>query len=72
MKEMLGNLADGEIEFYKSVRHANVIMEIPILTRMLRQWKNGTESYQSFNAFEWMYSSFLILPLRDLFFVNCN
>ena len=22
MKEMLGNLADGQIEFYKAVRHA--------------------------------------------------
>lgn len=47
MKEMLDNLADGQIEFYKAVRHAsNRIVRVPRLNSRCRPWKNGIGSYQ--------------------------
>ena len=47
MKEMLGNLADGQIEFYKSVCCASLTEKYNQITNNLvhRLWKNGKESY---------------------------
>lgn len=58
MKEMLGNLADGQIEFYKAVSDPIAIL-VPIqLTHTFerRPWRNGRELYPSFNAFVLMSS----------------
>lgn len=42
MKEMLGNLADGQIEFYKAV--STLFLQLRrVLNRLSRRWKNGRE-----------------------------
>lgn len=54
MKEMLGNLAEGQIEFYKAVR-PSVHMSLKVLM-FCRRWKNGTESSLLYSAFAWTFS----------------
>lgn len=52
MKEMLGNYADGQIEFYKAVRD-HYVVAVPCNTELQphRRWRSGTGSYQSSNAY---------------------
>lgn len=45
MKEMLGNFADGQIEFYKAVSSFPLLLLIPALIATIRRWRNGTASY---------------------------
>ena len=45
MKEMLGNLADGQIEFYKAVRFFFHEDSRCSLIYDCRQWRSGTGLY---------------------------
>ena len=65
MKEMLNNLADGEIEFYQSVRH--LIPFLCLTDHICRRWKSGSELYLLFNAYEWTFSTDL-----SCFFYCCT
>ena len=61
MKEMLGHLAEGQVEFYKAVR-VSFIPSPPfvdvflILLRPARQWKNGRELYLLSSGYEWTFN----------------
>ena len=54
MKEMLGNLADSQIEFYKAVRSLEVNW-LSTLTWRLRQWMSGIGSSQFFKRSGWTF-----------------
>lgn len=53
MKEMLGNLADGQIEFYKAVSYSRRMLPEAISNIIYRPWKSGSESFPSSNAYAW-------------------
>ena len=57
MKEMLGNYADGQIEFYKAVGIMLRVLRANIAQLLVRRpWKNGTVSYPSSNVYEWTFN----------------
>lgn len=59
MKEMLTNLADGQIELYKSVRIFDSLLSTStdLTGRYLsfRPWKSGTASFRYSSVFVWMF-----------------
>src|SRR6266702_7646039 len=55
MKEMLSNLADGQIELYRNV--SNFLISVVLLFTQARQWRNGTESFRLFSAYAWTFST---------------
>ena len=66
MKEMLGNLADGQTEFYKAVR----IVAFPVAEDLTyygsRQWKSGNELYPLSNVYVSMFSRELLRSVCPL------
>lgn len=54
MKEMLANLANGQIEFYTAVGIPYLLMTT-IYSSISRPWKNGRGSYPSFNGYAWTF-----------------
>lgn len=56
MKEMLGNMANAQIEFYKAVRYFLEVDWQPVLTRRPRRWMNGIELSQFFKGFGWTFN----------------
>ena len=66
MKEMLGNLADGQIEFYKAVRGLFIASVLDSLTS--RPWKNGRELYPSFNGYVWTFKYVCLLFLAFVYY----
>jgi hypothetical protein len=66
MKEALGNLADGQIEFYKSVSSCcmSVFAQMLIGTRVSRRWRSGTGSYRSCSAYGWTFDAGCVSSLR--------
>ncbi len=59
MKEMLGNLADGQIEFYRSVSDFPCCLR-PLVYIRARQWKSGIGLFRLFNAYAWTFSTFFV------------
>ena len=57
MKEMLSNLADGQIELYRSVSDIFVFSGAALLI-YARLWKSGTGSFRLFSAYAWTFSTF--------------
>ncbi len=67
MKEMLANLANGQIEFYKAVG----VLSLPMTTicsSISRPWKNGRESYPSFNGYAWTFEYVYMLFLALVYY----
>jgi len=42
---MLGDFADGQIEFYKAVSCASSFTKVCVLNMTIRLWKSGIASY---------------------------
>jgi hypothetical protein len=59
MKEMLTNLADGQIELYKTVR-LTITLFLIRADFIARLWTSGRGSSLSFNVFAWTFS--IMLP----------
>jgi hypothetical protein len=57
MKEMLSNLADGQIELYRNVS-SYFLLSVVMLFTQARPWRNGTESFRLFSAYAWTFSTF--------------
>ena len=57
MKEMLSNLADGQIELYRSVSDIFSFL-CKLLAYRVRPWRNGIGSFRSFSAYAWTFSTF--------------
>lgn len=58
MKELLGNLADGQIEFYKAVSGGSLLSSRSVAVAdavECRLWTNGNASSRSYNVFGWTY-----------------
>jgi hypothetical protein len=66
MKEMLGNLANGQIEFYKAVR--DLFLTSVIYSSSSRPWKNGIELYPSFNEYGWTFKYVYLLFLAFVYY----
>ena len=64
MKEMLGNLASGQIEFYKAVRDLFLASVVCLSTS--RPWKNGIELYPSFNEYAWTFKYVYLLVVPSI------
>lgn len=60
MKEMLGNQAEGEIEFYQSVRPSfkKIVIKLQFY---FRQWKSGNGLYLSSNVYGWMFKCLILM-----------
>jgi hypothetical protein len=59
MKDILGNLAGGQIEFYKAVRDSSVLapgVATDLRASGSRQWKSGSELYPLSNVYALMFS----------------
>ncbi len=69
VKEVLGNYADGQIEFYKAVGLRLVTASPPANVGSYRLWRNGTGLYLLSSAYEWTFSRTDIFLLGMLFVV---
>lgn len=58
MKEMLGNLADGQIEFYKAVSNLLFLFrkKYSMLIFSQRLWKNGRGLFPLSSVSVWMFN----------------
>jgi hypothetical protein len=67
---MMGNLAEGEIEFYQSVCCSfNMPCFSSFNVFFFRQWKSGSGLYLSFNVYGWTFSVQHLSDFNDLLFL---